>query len=117
MIKQNYIYSATITNVVDGDTVDANIDLGFTVWVKIRFRLNSIDTPELNSPDAIVRESGQKAKEYVKSVLLGKTVTISSFKADKYGRWLADIYLPDGELFNDRMINEGYAVPYFGGKR
>ena len=62
MITQDYIYNAVITKVVDGDTVDANVDLGFTVWVNIRFRLYGLDTMETNDKDTAKRDQGLKAK-------------------------------------------------------
>lgn len=116
MIKSQYLYNAKITNVVDGDTVDAMVDLGFTVFVKVRFRLYGIDTMETNDKAIAVRELGLKAKEFVTFMLLGKDVTIESHKADKYGRWLGEIYL-NGTSINKQLLSEGLAVEYFGGTK
>ena len=116
MIKTQYIYNAKITNVVDGDTVDAEVDLGFTVFVRVRFRLYGIDTMETNDKDVAKREQGLKAKQYVHNALLGKDVTLESFKTDKYGRWLAEIFV-DGNSINKQLLTEGLAVEYFGGAK
>jgi micrococcal nuclease len=111
MIKQDFIYNATVTNVVDGDTIDALVDLGFTVFVLIRFRLSGIDTPELNSKDILLRENARKAKEFVIERILNKKVTIQSKKTDKYGRWLAVVYI-DGYNLNQQLVDENLAVIY-----
>lgn len=111
MIKTNYIYDAVVTKVVDGDTIDATVDLGFTVSVNVRFRLNDVNTMEMKDTDPIKRESAQLAKQFMIDKLLNKIIVISSYKTDKYGRWLADIYLND-EKINDTLIKEGLAVQY-----
>ena len=111
MIKNEYVYHAIITNVVDGDTVDAIVDLGFTVSVNVRFRLNGINTMEIRDPDPIKREQGLKAKQFLSEQILDKLVTLKSYKTDKYGRWLADIYF-NNEHVNNRLLLEGLAVPY-----
>lgn len=117
MITQDYVYNATIENIVDGDTIDALVDLGFTVLVNIRFRLYGLDTMETKDKDPNKRELAKKAKEYMVNNCLNKQVTIKSHKTDKYGRWLAEIYLPDGSIVNNSLLTEGLAVPYFGGAK
>lgn len=117
MLTQDYVYNATIENVVDGDTVDAVVDLGFTVFVKVRFRLFGLDTMEKNDRDPVKREQARLATEFVKTKCLNTPVTLKSHKTDKYGRWLAEIFLPDGSTVNNQLITEGLAIPYFGGKR
>lgn len=117
-MQPNYLYNATVTSVVDGDTVDATVDLGFYTQATIRFRLNGLDTPETNSPDPAERERAMLAKRFTSDHLFGKTVMIRSHKSDKYGRWLADIYTDEGNIsHNAHLINHGLAKPYFGGKR
>lgn len=111
-----YKYKAIITNVVDGDTVDARVDLGFTVSVDIRFRLYGIDTPELNSKEESVRYKAKLAKQYVIDKILDKEVLIESYKTDKYGRWLVNIFIEDKTL-NQMLIEEQLAIPYYGGVR
>lgn len=117
MFTPDYTYKATITKVVDGDTVDAIVDLGFTVSVNIRFRLYGIDTMETNSRDPEKKALGLEAKRRAIDLLLGANVKLKSHKTDKYGRWLAEIYLPDDTNFNQLLITERLAVPYFGGTK
>ena len=116
MKNPSYVYKAKIINVVDGDTVDAIIDLGFGVSFNTRLRLSGIDTMETNDKDATKKALGLKAKERVKELLTNKDVTLQSFKEDKYGRYLAEIYVNDIQV-NQLLINEGLAVPYFGGTK
>lgn len=116
-MQPQYLYKAKIVGVVDGDTVDAIVDLGFTVSVFIRFRLNGINTPETNDSDPVKRALGVKAKEFVTTTLLNKEVTIRSFKTDKYGRWLADIFVDGQTSINQMLIEQQLAVAYTGGAR
>ncbi len=107
-----YTYKAVIKNVVDGDTIDVTIDLGFDVYHSIRLRLADIDTPEMNSSLMEERERAKKAKAYVQAYL-GREVVIKTSKADKYGRYIATVYI-SGELMtlNAKLLNEGLAVKY-----
>jgi micrococcal nuclease len=116
MLTPDYTYVAKIVNVVDGDTVDAIVDLGFTVSVAVRFRLYGIDTMETNDKDATKRDLGQRAKKFVADKLTNQTVTLRSYKTDKYGRWLAEIFV-DGNSVNKQLLTEGLAVEYFGGTK
>jgi micrococcal nuclease len=108
-----YEYSATVIRWVDGDTVDLRTDLGFRMWSETRFRLYGIDTPErgqANWAEATAFAVGHAP--------IGSTVRIQTYKdPDKYGRWLVDIYLPDGTHLNQALIDAGLAVPYFGGTK
>ena len=105
-------YNAIVDNVVDGDTVDLSIDLGFDIWHKIRVRLLGIDTPEKWF------DYGKVVKRYVQQSLEGKQVQIVSSKQDKYGRYLVQIYLPGfRETFNQHLIDQGMAKSYFGASR
>ena len=107
-----YSYKATVTNVVDGDTVDLSIDLGFDIWHNIRVRLIGIDTPEK------WHDYGKVVKEYVKALLEGKEVTIKTEKADKYGRYLVEIYLPGfRDSFNTHLVDHNMAKSYGGASR
>ena len=116
MIKNDYLYNATVTRVVDGDTVDVILDLGFSITFKTRMRLEGLDTMETNDKDPSVREMGLKAKKFLTDLLTGKKVTLTSHKPDKYGRYLATIYL-DGISVNLQLLKEGLAVSYNGGKK
>lgn len=111
MLEQNYIYNARIINVVDGDTVDMLVDLGFHTYIKDRFRLSGINTAEMNSTDAVERKLAQDAKEWMMS-FLNKDVVIKSMKKDKYGRYLAYIYKDSEISLNDQMLSLGLAKVY-----
>lgn len=105
-------YNAIVDNVVDGDTVDLSIDLGFDIWHKSRVRLVGIDTPEK------WYDYGKVVKEYVKEKLESKPVQIASTKPDKYGRYLTDIYVDGIEgSFNQHLIDVGMAKSYHGAAR
>lgn len=111
-----YKYRAFVYNVVDGDTFDARVDLGFTVSVDIQFRLAGVDTPEITSRDPVVREVAQQAKRFVADRLLNKTVMLESFKVDKFGRWLADVFVDD-KTISQLLIENNLGAPYFGGAK
>ncbi len=115
-MKPSYVYNAKITNVVDGDTIDAEVDVGFMMTAKIRFRLYGLDTMETNDKDPAKKELGLKAKQLLTQLLTGKQAVLHTYKTDKYGRWLAEIYLDD-ESVNVRLLSEGLAIPYFGGTK
>jgi micrococcal nuclease len=108
-----------VTNVVDGDTIDVEIDLGFDISFSSRVRLAGIDTPESRTKDKIEKALGLEAKEYVKSKIKdAKEVVIKTEKMDsseKYGRILGWLYL-DGSTVsvNEQMIADGYAWGYLG---
>jgi micrococcal nuclease len=115
-----YIYRVKkITGVVDGDTIDVDIDLGFNVSFSQRVRLAGIDTPESRTSDKFEKTLGLEAKEYLKSKLKdAKEVIIKTEKPDsseKYGRILGWLYI-DGDTVsvNDHMIEDGYAWGYLG---
>lgn len=111
MVKTEYIYNAVVTNVVDGDTIDAEVDLGFRMYAKLRFRLAFINTPEVNSKDPVLNQKAQEAKDYLSKNVLGQKVTIESHKSDKYGRWLAVVYVNQVNI-NKALLDIGLAVPY-----
>jgi micrococcal nuclease len=106
-----YEYKATVTNVVDGDTLDAIIDVGFKMTTTQRIRLLGVDTAELTSKDPIERAKAQEAKLFVIEQLLSKLVTIQTTKADSFGRYLATIHLGDVN-FNQLLIDKGLATIY-----
>jgi micrococcal nuclease len=108
-----------ITGVVDGDTIDVDIDLGFNVSFSQRVRLAGIDTPESRTTDKAEKALGLEAKEYLKSkVKDAKQIVIKTEKPDsseKYGRILGWLYI-DGNTVsvNDQMIEDGHAWGYLG---
>ena len=112
-------YVKKVENVVDGDTIDVIIDLGFDILFASRVRLAGIDTPESRTKDAKEKALGLESKEYLKKHLKdAKSVVIKTEKMDsseKYGRILGWVYINgDTESLNDKMINDGYAWGYMG---
>lgn len=103
-----YEYYTKIEKVVDGDTVDVFIDLGFSVWHKERIRLVGVDTAEKNTA------FGKATKKLLVDTLEGKKVKLQVSKPDKYGRYLGIIFLNDSESINDQMIRHGIAKSYGG---
>jgi len=108
-----------VTNVVDGDTIDVIIDLGFDILFASRVRLAGIDTPESRTTNKAEKVLGLEAKEYLKKHLKdAKSVVIKTEKMDsseKYGRILGWVYINgDTVSLNDKMINDGYAWGYLG---
>ena len=103
-----YTYYTKIDKIVDGDTCDVFIDLGFSVWHKERIRLAGIDTAEKNTP------LGKALKEFLIKNLEGKLVKLEVSKPDKYGRYLGKVYLNSEESINDQLIRNGLAKPYGG---
>ena len=113
-----YIYSAKCLKVVDGDTIDARVDLGFDTFKKIRIRLVGINAPESCTRDLEEKERGLAAKARVKQLMSESKnqFVLHSQGVGKFGRCLGEIFLGESKL-NDILINEGHAVPYYGGKR
>jgi micrococcal nuclease len=108
-----------VTNVVDGDTIDVEIDLGFDISFSSRVRLAGIDTPESRTTNKAEKVLGLEAKEYVKSKIKdAKEVVIKTEKMDsseKYGRILGWLFLDGSKVsVNEQMIADGYAWGYLG---
>ena len=121
MDKDPYIYRVKqVLRVVDGDTIDADIDLGFDISLTKRVRLSGVDTPESRTTDLKEKTLGLEVKEWLKKNLDGKkNILIKTELPDsteKYGRILGRLYVDDVCL-NDRMISEGYAWTYDGGTK
>jgi micrococcal nuclease len=108
-----------VKNVVDGDTIDVIIDLGFDILFASRVRLAGIDTPESRTTDKAEKVLGLESKDYLKKYLKdAKSVVIKTEKmnsTEKFGRILGWIYINgETESLNDKMINDGYAWGYMG---
>lgn len=112
-----YNYKAHVLRVVDGDTFDVIIDLGFGIsygsgfpfYHPVRIRLNDIDTPETWRPKSDAeREHGERATARVKELIEGKEVVIYSYKLGIYGRYSADVYLLGGISLADLLKEEGF---------
>lgn len=115
-----YEYQAIIKRVVDGDTVDIDIDLGFGVMLKDeRVRIMGIDTPESRTRDLTEKKFGLASKDRLKQ-LLGKKSILKCKEYDskgKFGRILGDFTTNDGRMVTDVLVEEGHAVAYFGGSK
>jgi micrococcal nuclease len=119
--KDPYIYRIrSVHKVVDGDTIDADIDLGFDISLTKRIRLAGIDTPESRTTDLREKALGLEVKEWLKKNLEGKKEILVKTElpdsTEKYGRILGRLFA-DGVCLNDRMIAEGYAWEYDGGTK
>jgi len=112
-------YVREIKSVVDGDTIDVVIDLGFNILFEQRVRMAGIDAPESRTKDRFEKSLGIESKEYLKKHLKdAKSIIIKTEKMDsseKYGRILGWVYINgDTVSLNDMMINDGYAWGYMG---
>ena len=117
-----YKYGAKLLRVVDGDTADVMIDLGFSTWVKARLRFKGVDTWEKRTRDLEEKKKGIAASEFTKKHLEQKDgkFVIQSYGKGKYGRVLAEIFVNiDGEetSLNKLLIENGHAYEYEGGKK
>ena len=119
-------YQIDLIRVIDGDTIDAYIDLGFSVKVKKRIRLAGINTPESRTRDLEEKKKGLAAKDRLKTLLEGcDKILLDSQGVGKFGRCLGKLSIDrvDGSdkltmiCVNDLLISEGHAVAYHGGKR
>jgi endonuclease YncB( thermonuclease family) len=113
-------YKCKVKRIVDGDTLDAYIDLGFDVWVTKRIRFMGIDTPESRTRDKVEKRYGKGAKHRLVDMLEGNDnkFIVRSHGTGKFGRVLGELYIPEFECsLNEQMITEGHAVAYFGGSK
>ena len=123
---EKYIYRGKLERVVDGDTIDALIDVGFDIWVKKRIRYSGIDTWESRTRNLEEKAKGLEAKARNKELLMEVSsksgyFRLKSFGVGKYGRVLGEIYIEDAEgkqyNINETLISEGHAYVYDGGKK
>jgi len=121
-----YIYRGKLERVVDGDTIDALIDVGFDIWIKKRIRYSGIDTWESRTRNLEEKAKGLEAKARNKELLMEISskpgyFRLKSFGVGKYGRVLGEIYIEDKEgkqyNINKTLISEGHAYVYEGGKK
>ena len=119
-----YEYKCKILKVVDGDTVDVDLDLGFGVWLRNeRVRIMGIDTPESRTSDKIEKIFGIAAKDRLNSLLGGEAILLSQMTKGgenmkgKFGRILGNFRTINGDLVADVLQNEGHAVAYNGGDK
>ena len=121
-----YIYRGKLERVVDGDTIDALIDVGFDIWIKKRIRYSGIDTWESRTGDLAEKAKGLEAKARNKELLMEISSKSGYFRlkshgVGKYGRVLGEIFIEDAEgkqwNINETLISEGHAYVYDGGKK
>ena len=131
-MKDSYVRKALVRRVVDGDTIDVDVDLGYKITTHQRLRLARIDAPEMRGKN---RAAGQRAKEFVRRILTppegNMYVYIQTFKSGKYGRYIAEVLLWTSNLafqrlmtskengwvnLSDLLLEKGLAKPYGEGK-
>lgn len=115
-----YEYKIKILRVIDGDTVDVLVDIGFSVHKKIRIRMMGIDTPESRTRDLEEKKRGLASKTRFKEMLKNSkgNIRLISHGVGKFGRCLGELFSPEFECsLNQQMINEGFAYEYFGGNK
>jgi len=123
MVSEMYEYRVTrLLGIIDGDTIDVQIDLGFDVSFTSRVRLNGIDTPESRTADLAEKKYGLEAKDWLKHRLENaKKIIIRTEKSDsseKYGRILGTLVVDDEPMsINEQLIKAGYAWAYDGGTK
>ncbi len=117
-----YEYKSRVVDVIDGDTIDVVIDLGFDIFTNKRVRLSGIDCPESRTTDVREKKLGTEAKEHLKC-LLGNTgnvilKVVPSDTFEKYGRVLGQVYAESSTIsVNDLLVSHGYAWSYDGGAK
>ncbi|MDB9847598.1 thermonuclease family protein [bacterium] len=111
-----YRYNAKLDRVVDGDTVDALVDLGFDTWKKVRIRMHGMNAPESRTRDLEEKKLGLAAKSRLIELLRDGDFILQSHGVGKYGRCLGTLWIEDIDI-NKTLISEGHATEYFGGKR
>ena len=123
---EKYIYRGKLDRVVDGDTIDALIDVGFDIWFKKRIRFKGIDTWESRTRDLEEKKRGLEAKKRTQELLEEVSsksgfFRLKSYGVGKYGRILGEIFIQDSEgkqyNINETLKAEGHAYEYFGGKK
>jgi micrococcal nuclease len=121
-----YEYRCKVIKVIDGDTVDVDIDLGFDIIIKgERVRIMGIDTPESRTRDKVEKKFGLASKARLKELIGGKSGPILKTQINrkgedmrgKFGRILGDFVTDDGRLVTEILVEEGHAVAYFGGSK
>ena len=118
---KKYGYSCKLDRVVDGDTCDAMIDLGFNTWVKKRIRFKGVDTWESRTRDLEEKKKGLEAKAFTKDKLENSDegkFSIISYGTGKYGRVLGELFIKGYEVsLNQLLLENGHAYEYEGGKK
>lgn len=120
-MRDPYWRQGTDRKVVDGDTIDFQVDLGFRMTTEQRFRLLGVDTPELRSRDIKERSAAREAKRFVEEWLVDHKShaaeerfpwLLQTRKADSFGRWLAVVHCGEGHSLTQDLLDNGHAVEY-----
>ena len=114
-----YRYKVSVVKVVDGDTVDVDIDLGFGMsYKKQRVRMLGMDTPESRTRDLVEKKFGKASKKHLKGILEQGGIELVSHDKGKFGRILGEFFIGNSEVsVNQQMINDHHAVAYTGGNK
>jgi micrococcal nuclease len=109
-----YEYNAELIRIIDGDTVDCWIDLGFDIRIKERVRLAGIDAPETRTRDLEEKKKGFESKKWLEDNLEPSFIlaTTKYYRTGKYGRTIGNLILKDGTNINEKMLQEGFAIVY-----
>ena len=109
----DYIYKAKIVRVIDGDTLEMMVDLGFSVWINQSLRLYGINAPETRTKDPVEKAAGLVSKQWLQDqVSAAKDVQLKSISVDKYGGRFDGILYLDGRDINKEMLDKGLAKPF-----
>ena len=115
-----YVYRCQILRVLDGDTVDAEVDLGFSITTKQRFRIFGVNSPEKDTPEGVAAREFVAGLLYAAQEIHVQTMKASSLRSDekkeKFGRYLVNLVV-DGRPLSEIIIEAGHGKAYFGGKR
>ena len=112
-----YNYKGKILSAYDCDTLTILFDLGFNISIKEKCRLHEIDAPEIRGKNQQEKDLAIKGRDFVRELIVGETVEITTYKPGKFGRMLIKVYIDDGQCLNDLLVEKGYARKYDGGKR
>jgi endonuclease YncB( thermonuclease family) len=104
----NQVYKGKLLRIIDADTIEAAIFLGFNISIKKKIRLIGVNAPEIRTKDLKTKEKGLAAKAFLESLLTSKDLIIKSKGFDKYGRCLAEVIVDEVNL-GEKLISEGYA--------
>lgn len=106
-----YFYKATVRRVIDGDTLEAKVDLGFNIQTDKTVKLIDIDTPEITGEES---KAGKIVGKYVRDMVDGETIYIHTKEKDSFGRWLAEVYLDEEkeDSLNEHLLDREFALEY-----
>jgi micrococcal nuclease len=114
-IKWWHYEFARVLDVVDGDTIDVEVDVGFHLKNTVRVRLYGVNSPEVHDSDSQKREAAEQAKKWMWDMAMGNECRIATHKTDSFGRYLALVYLWDGGQWvclNQQLVASGHAELY-----